>query len=87
MNLKNATLIFDYINRIKNVDSSENSTNDEIDNCLELTPPFSPKPFSTPPTSRVTGLDEELTAGLLKRPESEEEKRERYHDKIYGSLI
>ena len=68
-------------------DSSENSTNDEIDSSFVLTPPFSPKPFTIPPTSRVTGLDEELTAGLLKRPESEEEKRDRYHDQIFGSLF
>lgn len=68
-------------------DSSENSTTDEIDSSFVLTPPFSPKPFTIPPTSRVTGLDEELTAELLKRPESEEEKRDRYNIQIYGSLI
>jgi hypothetical protein len=67
-------------------DSSENSTNDEIDSIFVLTPPFSPKPFTIPPTSRVTGYNEELTAGLLKRPESEEEKRDRYHNNIFGSL-
>jgi len=67
-------------------DNSENSTNDKIDSSFVLTPPFSPKPFTIPPTSRVTGLDEELTAGLLKRPESEEQKRDRFHYQIFGSL-
>jgi hypothetical protein len=68
-------------------DSSENSTNDVIDSTFVATPPFSPKPFSTLQASRVTGLDEKLSLGLLKRPESEENKRGRYHEQIFGSML
>ena len=74
-------------------DSSENSTSNPIDNSSAIDPPFFPKAFNTIqtrntlPISRVDGLDKELTAGLHKRPKSERNQRDRYHDQIYGSLI
>ena len=68
-------------------DSSENSTNDVIDSSFVTTAPFSPKPFNTLQTSRVIGLDKELSLGLLKRPKSEENKKGRYHEQIFGSML
>jgi len=68
-------------------DSSENSTNDPIDSSFVIAAPFSLKPFNTLQTSRVTGLDKELTAGLHKRPKSETNIKDRYHEQIYGSLL
>ena len=68
-------------------DSSENSTNDVIDSSFVATPPFSPKPFNTLQTSRVIGLDKELSLGLLKRPKSEQNKKGRYHEQIFGSML